>query len=182
MPSLVLDRRSQPPTMASPRAPNFCAGGSYRRERQKPYVRRGGGGRVCYRYKNARFSNGQKLTHFPARTEKHAGQETPLHYTHYRWHRPSKDTCPGLPPLTPTRSTGRCHVNEITGPIGPPVRYTRERGADMQPWPDKDASTCFAARAWREGVCSPCRNACQTCLWVWRAPTRPCNHLNFFLA
>ena len=31
---------------------------------------------------NAHFSNGQKLTHSPAHVEKHAGQETPLHYTH----------------------------------------------------------------------------------------------------
>ena len=31
---------------------------------------------------NARFSEGQKLTHSPARVEKHAGQETPLQYTH----------------------------------------------------------------------------------------------------
>ena len=31
---------------------------------------------------NAHFSNGQKLTHSPARVEKHAGHETPLHYTH----------------------------------------------------------------------------------------------------
>ena len=31
---------------------------------------------------NARFSKGKKLTHSPAHEEKHAGQETPLHYTH----------------------------------------------------------------------------------------------------
>ena len=31
---------------------------------------------------NTRFSNGQKLTHAPARKETHAEQETPLHYTH----------------------------------------------------------------------------------------------------
>ena len=29
----------------------------------------------------AHFSKGQKLTNSPARVEKHAGQETPLHYT-----------------------------------------------------------------------------------------------------
>ena len=28
------------------------------------------------------FAKGQKLTHSPAHEEKHAGQETPLHYTH----------------------------------------------------------------------------------------------------
>ena len=31
---------------------------------------------------NAHFSNGQKLTHSPTREEKHAEQETTLHYTH----------------------------------------------------------------------------------------------------
>ena len=31
---------------------------------------------------NANFSKGQKLTHSPSREEKHAEQETPLHYTH----------------------------------------------------------------------------------------------------
>ena len=31
---------------------------------------------------NARFSKRQKLTHSPAYEEKHAGQETPLDYTH----------------------------------------------------------------------------------------------------
>ena len=29
------------------------------------------------------FSTGQKLTHSPAHVEKHAGQQTPLHYTPY---------------------------------------------------------------------------------------------------
>ena len=33
-------------------------------------------------YKTPIFAKGQKLTHSPAREEKHAGQETPLHYTH----------------------------------------------------------------------------------------------------
>ena len=28
------------------------------------------------------FAKGQKLTHSPAHVEKHAGQETPLHYSH----------------------------------------------------------------------------------------------------
>ena len=31
---------------------------------------------------NPNFSNNQKLTHSPAHMEKHAGQKTPLHYTH----------------------------------------------------------------------------------------------------
>ena len=32
---------------------------------------------------NAHVSRGQKLTHSPAREEKYAEQETPLHYTQY---------------------------------------------------------------------------------------------------
>ena len=31
---------------------------------------------------NAHFCKGQKITHSPAREEKHTVQETPLHYTH----------------------------------------------------------------------------------------------------
>ena len=31
---------------------------------------------------NTHFSKDQKLTHSPARVEQHAGQETPLNYTH----------------------------------------------------------------------------------------------------
>ena len=31
---------------------------------------------------NARFSEGEKLMHSLAHVKKHAGQETPLHYTH----------------------------------------------------------------------------------------------------
>ena len=30
---------------------------------------------------NTHFSKGQNLTHSPVHVEKHAGQETPLHYT-----------------------------------------------------------------------------------------------------
>ena len=36
------------------------------------------------------FSRGQKPTHSPAREERDAGQETPLHYTHECQHLPSK--------------------------------------------------------------------------------------------
>ena len=40
-------------------------------------------------YKTPIFAKGQKLTHSPAHVEKHAGQETPLHYKPYlQWHHP----------------------------------------------------------------------------------------------
>ena len=43
----------------------------------------GGGLAKCAKgIQNAHFSKGQKLTHSPAREEKHAEQETPVHYTH----------------------------------------------------------------------------------------------------
>ena len=38
----------------------------------------------------AHSSQGQKLTHSPGREEKHAEQDTPVHYTHYCQHQPSK--------------------------------------------------------------------------------------------
>ena len=41
-------------------------------------------------YKTLIFAKRQKLTHSAAHVEKHVGQETPLHYTHERQHRPSK--------------------------------------------------------------------------------------------
>ena len=37
---------------------------------------------VLRAYKTPIFATGQKLTHSPAHEVKHAGQETPLHYTH----------------------------------------------------------------------------------------------------
>ena len=37
---------------------------------------------VLRAYKTPFLSKGQKLTHSAAHEEKHAGQETPLHYTH----------------------------------------------------------------------------------------------------
>ena len=39
---------------------------------------------------NTHFSKGQKLAHSPAHVEEHTGQETPVHYTHYRQHQPLK--------------------------------------------------------------------------------------------
>ena len=52
-------------------------------KQQKPYLLEGGGVAKCAKgIQNAPFSKGQKATHSPAREEKHAEQETPLHYTH----------------------------------------------------------------------------------------------------
>ena len=43
---------------------------------------RGGVAKCAEGIQNANFSKGPKLTHSPAREQKHAEQETPLHYTH----------------------------------------------------------------------------------------------------
>ena len=40
----------------------------------------------------------------------------------------------------------------VTGPSGLPVKETREHSATKQLWPNRDATTHFPDRAWREGV------------------------------
>ena len=47
-----------------------------------PTYQRGGVAMCAKGIQNAHFSEGKKLTPSPACVEKHAGQETPLHYTH----------------------------------------------------------------------------------------------------
>ena len=49
---------------------------------KRPTYQRGGVAKCAKGIQNAHFSKGQKLTHSRAHVEKHAGQETPLHYTH----------------------------------------------------------------------------------------------------
>ena len=42
--------------------------------------------------------------------------------------------------------------DEDKSPSGSPVRRTREHRATKRLWPNRDATTRFPARAWREGV------------------------------
>ena len=42
--------------------------------------------------------------------------------------------------------------DKVVGPNDPPVKKTREHSAAKQLWPNRDATTRFPARAWREGV------------------------------
>ena len=64
-------------------ASNFCAGAYPWRKTPKALPTRGGGWPSVLRaYKPSIFATGQKLTHSSAHEEKHAGQETPQHYTH----------------------------------------------------------------------------------------------------
>ena len=56
-------------------------------------------------YKTPIFAKGQKLTHSPAHEEKHAGQETPLHYTPYlQWHHPGGRALLQLAQVKPVRT------------------------------------------------------------------------------
>ena len=105
------------------------------------------------------FAKGQKLTHSPAHVEKHAGQETPLRYTPYlQWHHPGGRALLQLA-QAPTQDyhpythalLGGVGV-KLVGPNAPPVKKTREHSATKLLWPNRDATTRFPARAWRERV------------------------------
>ena len=106
-------------------------------------------------YKTPIFAKGQKLTHSPAHEEKHVKQETPLLYTPYlQWHHlGGRHFCNLLkPPLRITTPTLTLYWvllnNKVVGPNDPSVKKTREHSAAKQLWPNRDAATCFPARAW----------------------------------
>ena len=87
-------------------------------------------------YKTPIFATGQKLTHSPAHEEKHAGQETPLHYTPYlQWHHPG-----GRAPLQLAQAPTQDYHSythsllggvddQVVSPNVPPVKKTREHSA-----------------------------------------------------
>ena len=141
-------------------APNFCAGAYPWGKTAKALPTRGQGWPGVLRaYKTPILAKGQKLTHSPAHEEKHAGQETPLHYTHYlQWHHPGGRALLQLA-QAPTRDY-HSYTHALLGVVGdpvvspndPPVKKTREHRAAKQLWPNRDATTRFPARAWREGV------------------------------
>ena len=60
----------------------LCSRLSFGEDGKSPAYERQGVAKCAKGIQNAHFSNCQKLTHSPAREEKHAEQETPLHYTH----------------------------------------------------------------------------------------------------
>ena len=110
-------------------------------------------------YKMPIFAKGQKLTHFPAHEEKHAGQETPLLYTPYlQWHHPGGRALLQLAQAPTQDYHSYTHAllgvvgGKVVSPNDPPVKKTREHSAAKQLWPNRDATTRFPARAWREGV------------------------------
>ena len=62
-------------------------------------------------------------------------------------------------------------MNKVVGPNDPPVKKTREHSAAKQLWPNRDATTRFPARAWREGV--PLLRAQRGCRWSRTALATP---------
>ena len=79
--SLMSDRRSQSGIGTTPMTPNFCAGAyPWGKTAKALPTRVEGWPSVLRAFKTPIFAKGQKLTHSPAHEEKHAGQETPLHY------------------------------------------------------------------------------------------------------
>ena len=77
------DQRFWSGTITTPMAPKFCAGAyPWGKTAKALPTTVEGWPSVLRAYKTPIFAKGQKLTHSPAHVEKHAGQETPLHYTH----------------------------------------------------------------------------------------------------
>ena len=111
-------------------------------------------------YKTPIFAKGQKLTHSPAHEEKHAGQETPLHYTPYlQWHHPRGRAILQLAQAPTQDYHSYTHTllgvvgGEVVSPNDPPVKKTREHSAAKQLWPSRGRHNAFSpARAWREEV------------------------------
>ena len=88
------------------------------------------------------FAKGQKLTHYPAHEEKHAGQETPQLYTPYlQWHHPGERALLQLAQASTQDYHSYTHAllggdeDEDKSPSGSPVKKTREHSAAKQLWP-----------------------------------------------
>ena len=91
--------------------------------------------------------------------EKHAGQETPLLYTPYlQWHHPGGRALLQLAQAPTQDYHSYTHAllgvvgDQVLSPNDPPVKKAREHSSAKQLWPNRDATTRFPARAWREGV------------------------------
>ena len=154
------DQRSESGTITTPMAPNFSAGAYPWGKTAKALPTRGEGWPSELRaYKTPIFAKGQKLTHSPAREEKHTGQETPLLYTPYlQWHHPGGRALLQLAQAPTQDYHSYTHAllggveDKVFGSNDPPVKKTREHSAAKKMWPNRDATTRFPARAWREGV------------------------------
>ena len=141
-------------------APDFCAGAYPWGKTAKALPTRVEGWPIVLRaYKTPIFAKGQKLTHSPVHEEKHAGQGTPLLYTPYlQRHHPGGRALLQLAQAPTQDYHSYTHAllgvvgGQVVSPNDPPVKKTREHSAAKQLWPNRDATTCFPARAWGEGV------------------------------
>ena len=114
-------------------------------------------------YKTTIFAKGQKLTHSPAHEEKHAGQETPLHYTPYlQWHHPGGRAllqlaqAPTQDWLSYTHTLLGVVEEHVVGLIDPPVKKTREHSAAKQLWPNRGRHDVFPLLELGGKGCSCC--------------------------
>ena len=101
-------------------------------------------------YKTPIFAKGQKLRHSPAHEEKHAGQETPLHYTPYlQWHQPGGRALLQLAQAPTQDYHSYTHSplggaeDQVVSPNDPPVKKTREHSAAKQLWPNRGRHNAF---------------------------------------
>ena len=95
-------------------------------------------------------AKGKKLTHSPAHEEKHAGQETPLHYTPYlQWHHPAGRALLQLAQAPTQDDHSYTHAGlgvvegQVVSPKDPPVKKTREHSAAGQLWPNRGRHNAF---------------------------------------
>ena len=118
---------------------------------------------VLRAYKTPIFAKGQKLTHSPAQEEKHAGQETPLHYTPYlQWHHPGGRALLQLAQAPTQDYHSYTHTllgvveEHVVGPNDPPVKKTREHSAAKQLWPNRGRHNAFPLLGLGGKRCSCC--------------------------
>ena len=114
-------------------------------------------------YKTPIFAKGQKLTHSPAHEEKHAGQETPLHYTPYlQWPHPGGRALLQLAQAPTQDYHSYTHAllvvvgGQVVSPDDPSVKKTREHGAAKQLWPNRGRHNAFPLRGLGGKRCSRC--------------------------
>ena len=114
-------------------------------------------------YKTPIFTKGQKLTHSPAHEEKHAGQQTPLHYTPYlQWHHPGGRALLQLAQAPTQDYHSYTHTllgvveEHVVGPNDPPVKKTREHSAAKQLWTNRGRHNAFPLLGLGGKRCSCC--------------------------
>ena len=145
-------------------APNFCARAYLLGKTAKALPTRGEGWPSVLRaFKTPIFAKGQKPTHSPAHEEKHAGQETPLHYTPcLQWHHPVRRALLQLAQATTQDYHSYTHSllggveEQVVSPNDPPVKKMREHSAAKQLWPNRGRHNSFPLLELGGKRCSCC--------------------------